>query len=152
VAAGASRLVYLSFVAAAPDSTFSLGRHHWATEEHIRASGVAWTFLRMSMYMDFIPNFAGPDDVIRGPAGEGRVAAVLRDDLASAAAAVLKDPGAHAGAVYELTGPSALSLGEAAEALSRAWGGRSPTSRRPRRRPTPRGRSTARRRGRSRAG
>jgi uncharacterized protein YbjT (DUF2867 family) len=122
VAAGASQLVYLSFVAAAPDSTFSLGRHHWATEEHIRASGVPWTFLRMSMYMDFIPNFAGPDDVIRGPAGDGRVAAVLRDDIAGAVAAVLRDPGAHAGSVYELTGPAAFSLGEAADALSRAWG------------------------------
>jgi uncharacterized protein YbjT (DUF2867 family) len=122
VAAGASQLVYLSFVAAAPDSTFSLGRHHWATEEHIRASGVPWTFLRMSMYMDFIPNFAGPDDVIRGPAGDGRVAAVLRDDVAGAAVAVLADPGAHAGSVYALTGPAAFSLGEAADALSRAWG------------------------------
>jgi uncharacterized protein YbjT (DUF2867 family) len=76
----------------------------------------------MNLYMDFIPNFAGSDDVIRGPAGDGRVAAVLRDDIADAVVAVLRDPGAHAGAVYDLTGPSSFSLAEAAAALSRAWG------------------------------
>ena len=43
VAAGVRRIVYLSFVAARPDATFTLVRDHWATEERIRASGVAWT-------------------------------------------------------------------------------------------------------------
>ena len=32
-------VVYTSFYGAAPDCTFTLGRDHWATEEHIRASG-----------------------------------------------------------------------------------------------------------------
>ncbi len=122
VAAGVGHIVYLSFTAAAPDSTFTLARHHWATEERVRGHAVDWTIPRMNMYMDFIPNFAGPDDVIRGPAGDGRVAAVLRDDIADAVVAVLLDPGAHARATYELTGPAAFSLAEAAAALSRAWG------------------------------
>ena len=37
-AAGVRRIVYLSFVDARPDATFTLARHHWATEERIRAS------------------------------------------------------------------------------------------------------------------
>jgi uncharacterized protein YbjT (DUF2867 family) len=41
VAAGVARIVYLSFLGAAPDATFTLARDHWATEEHIRAAGVA---------------------------------------------------------------------------------------------------------------
>ena len=89
VAAGVGRIVYLSFVGAAPDSVFTLGRHHWATEERIRATGVPYTFLRMSLYMDFIPSMAGEDGVIRGPAGDGRMGAILREDVAAAAAAVL---------------------------------------------------------------
>ena len=40
---------------------------------------------------------AGDDGVIRGPAGDGRVAAVAQDDIAAAATAVLLDPGAARG-------------------------------------------------------
>ena len=79
--AGVERIVYVSFVNAAPDATFTLARHHWATEEHIRSAGVPFTFVRMSMYMDFIPLFAGEDGVIRGPAAEagwGRSCATTR--------------------------------------------------------------------------
>jgi NAD(P)H dehydrogenase (quinone) len=116
LAAGVPRIVYLSFLNAAPDATFTLARDHWATEEHIRATGLTWTFLRMNLYMDFIPRMAGEDGVIRGPAGEGRVSAILRDDVAAAAAAVLTGEG-HDGRIYDLTGPASFSLAEAAALL-----------------------------------
>jgi uncharacterized protein YbjT (DUF2867 family) len=121
VAAGVQRIVYLSWLDAAPDTTFTLGRDHWHTEEHIRATGLPWTFLRMNLYMDFIPGMAGEDGVIRGPAGDGRVSAVLRDDVAAAAAAVLERAADHGGQTYELTGPEAFSLAEAAELLGVAY-------------------------------
>src|ERR671938_42737 len=70
--AGVERLVYLSFVGAAPDATFTLVRHHWATEERIRETGIPFTFVRMNLYMDFLPAMTGEDGVIRGPAGAGR--------------------------------------------------------------------------------
>lgn len=38
-AAGVRHIVYTSFVAAAPDSTFTLGRDHYATEQRIRRRG-----------------------------------------------------------------------------------------------------------------
>jgi NAD(P)H dehydrogenase (quinone) len=47
VKAGVERIVYLSFVAAAPDTTFTLGQDHHHTEQHIRAAGLGfteWTF------------------------------------------------------------------------------------------------------------
>jgi uncharacterized protein YbjT (DUF2867 family) len=69
-AAGVRHVVYTSFLGAAPDATFTLARDHWATEEHLRASGMAFTFLRDSLYLDFLPALAGPDGVIRGPAGD----------------------------------------------------------------------------------
>ena len=120
--AGVGQLVYTSFCAAAPDSVFTLGRDHWATEEHIKASGIPYTFLRDNLYADFLPLMLGEDGVIRGPAGDGRVSAVAIADIADAATAVLMAPGDHVGKTYNLTGPEALSLGEAAEILSAALG------------------------------
>ena len=38
VAAGAGHIVYLSFLSAAPDATFTWARDHYATEEYIRVS------------------------------------------------------------------------------------------------------------------
>jgi NAD(P)H dehydrogenase (quinone) len=121
VAAGVERVVYTSFFGAAPDCTFTFGRDHWHAEEHIRASGLGHTFLRDNLYIDFLPLMAGPDGVIRGPARDGRVAAVARDDIADVAVAVLLG-GGHEGRSYGMTGPEALTLAEAAEELSRAAG------------------------------
>ncbi|WP_350277484.1 SDR family oxidoreductase [Kribbella sp. HUAS MG21] len=121
VAAGVRRIVYTSFVGAAPGATFTFARDHWHTEEHIRASGVEFTFLRDNLYLDFVPGFVGQDGVIRGPAGDGRVSAVARDDVAAVAARVLTGAG-FGGATYDLTGPSAFTLSEAAGVLTEAWG------------------------------
>jgi NAD(P)H dehydrogenase (quinone) len=121
VAAGAARIVYLSWVNSSPKSVFTLARDHSATEQHIRSTGIAFTFLRMSLYIDFIPNMVGADGVIAGPAADGRVAAVLRDDVADSAVAALLDE-RHAGQTYDLTGPEAFTLTEAAAVLSRITG------------------------------
>ncbi|WP_323959654.1 NAD(P)H-binding protein [Arthrobacter sp. JZ12] len=120
--AGVQHIIYTSFLAAAPDATFTLGRDHWATEEHIRNSGMKFTFLRDNFYLDVLPLFAGEEGVLRGPAGNGRVAAVARADVARAAVVVLKEPGAHEERSYDLTGPEALSLAEAAEVITRVTG------------------------------
>lgn len=85
-------------------------------------SRVEFTFLRDNLYLDFMPQLAGEDRVIRGSAGSGRLAAVSRRDVASVASAVLRDPGAHAGATYHLTGPDAFTLAEAAQRLTARLG------------------------------
>lgn len=112
--AGVAHVVYTSFAGAAPDATFTLGRDHADTEAAIRESGMAFTFLRDNFYADLLPFFADDAGVIRGPAGDGRVAAVARADVADAAVAVLHSPADHAGASYTLTGPEALTLAEVA--------------------------------------
>ncbi len=122
VEAGVEPLVYTSFLGAAPDATFTLGRDHFATEEHIRSTPMAYTFLRDSFYADFLPLMAGEDGVIRGPAGDGRVSAVARDDVADVAVHVLTDPSRHADASYDLTGPEALSLHEVAAVIREVSG------------------------------
>jgi NAD(P)H dehydrogenase (quinone) len=126
VAAGVRRIVYLSFLAAAPDATFTLARQHYATEAHIRASGVRSTFLRNSLYADLVPYFTSAEGVIRGPAGDGRLAWVTRDDIADVVVAALSwteeaDLIAHQQA-YDVTGPAAYSMAETAAILARVTG------------------------------
>jgi uncharacterized protein YbjT (DUF2867 family) len=122
VAAGVTHLVYTSFFGAAPDATFTLARDHWATEEHIAASGLRATILRDNLYIDFFPMMVGDDGVLRGPAGEGRVAAVTQDDIADVAVAVLREPEKHANARYDLTGPAALTMREVAATITEVTG------------------------------
>lgn len=117
--AGVERIVYLSFLAAAPDATFTLARQHYATEERIRESGVRYTFLRSSLYADFVPFFTGDDFVIRGPAGTGKVAWIARDDIADVVTAVLLSGDEHDGLTYDNTGPESVSMAETAEILGR---------------------------------
>lgn len=119
-AAGVEHLVYVSFFRAAPDATFTLARDHWATEEHIRASGLAFTFLRDNLYADFLPAMVGSDRVLRGPAGQGRVAAVAQDDVADAAAAVILHPGAHAGVTYDPDRPGLSDAGRGRRPVNRS--------------------------------
>ena len=112
VAAGVERIVYTSFVGAAPDTVFTFGRDHFHTEEHIKASPLRWTLMRDNFYLDFMPLFVGEDGAIRGPAADGRAAVVARDDIAASAVAVLSGD-RHDGATYEMTGPESLTLHEA---------------------------------------
>ena len=121
-AAGVERIVYVSFMGAAPEAVFTFARDHAATEGRIRSTGLAHVFLRSCMYAEYVPLFASAEGVIQGPAGDGRAAFVSRDDVADVAAAVLAAPAEHDGRTYDVTGPEALNLDEAAAILSEAAG------------------------------
>ena len=99
-ASGVRHIVYLSFMNAAPDATFTLARTHFHTEEHIKASGMTYTFLRDNFYADFFVALPDEEGRILGPAGDGRVGVVAR----------------------EVTGPEALTLDEIAAILTRVRG------------------------------
>lgn len=115
------RVVYLSFLAAAADCTFTLAREHHHTEEAIRATGIPFTFLRPSLYLDAVPGMVFDDGLLKGPAGAGRIAWIARDDLADVAVEVITGAG-HDGATYDVTGPEALTMDETAAILSSATG------------------------------
>jgi NAD(P)H dehydrogenase (quinone) len=118
VEAGVQRMIYLSFFGASPTATFTLARDHWATEEHLRSVGVAYTILRDNIYADFTPHFIGQDGNIRGPAGDGRAAIVAQADIADVAVAVLSAEGDYDGRTLNLTGPEALTMYQIASILS----------------------------------
>ncbi len=124
IAAGVGRIVYVSFVGAAPDAVFTFARDHWRTEEYIRATGVRHTFLRDNLYHRGLALMVGDDGVLRGPGGDGRVASVSHDDIADVATHVLLDDDVrrHDAATYDLTGPEALTLDEVARSLTSVTG------------------------------
>ena len=121
VTAGVERIIYTSFLAAAPLATFTHAREHYLTEQRIRASGRCHTFLRPTFYLDRAPRWFSSEGVIQGPAGNGTTSWVSRDDLAEVTVAVLTTNG-HDGASYDITGAQALTLAEAAEEFSRGTG------------------------------
>jgi NAD(P)H dehydrogenase (quinone) len=114
-------LAYTSIPKADTNATVLAGEHR-ATEQLIRESGVPFTFLRNSWYLENylpqIPTFL--EHGVVGAAGEGRVSAATRADFAdAAAAAVLADD--SAGSVHEL-GAVAFSLQDLAAAVAEASG------------------------------
>lgn len=119
-AAGVERVIYTSFLGASPGATFTLARDHFHTEAHLRAAGLRTVALRNSMYADLMPSFA-PDGVIRGPAGEGRFAPVVRDDIADVAVAVLLDE-QYDGATFDVTGPELVTMHDVAALLTETSG------------------------------
>ena len=110
-AAGVRRVVYTS-APHADTTALVLAPEHKATEELLRASGLAWTILRNNWYTE---NYVGAVEQARSTGvlltstGDGRVASASRDDFAAGAAAVLLG-GDHDGRVYELTGDVAWSV------------------------------------------
>ncbi len=94
-----------------------------AVEKHIEASGVAWTFLRPNNFMENFINFYVPDGQgnIYLPWGQGACSFIATEDIAAVAARALTQTG-HAGKAYTLTGPEALTIGQAAQILSEVTG------------------------------
>lgn len=108
-----------------PDSF--IGTHeHLEIERHLEASGLAWTHLRPSQFMEFyLPGtLTGVDPhrrELRMSIGDSRLAPVAIEDVARVAVALLNSDG-HAGRAYDMTGPEALTMKEVVEHISAATG------------------------------
>ena len=120
VRAGVKRVVYTSFVGAAPDAVFTFARDHFHTERYLESAGLRFSALRSSLYQEMLPDLV-VDGVIRGPAGTGRFAPVSRADIADVAVALLLD-GEQAPARIDVTGPELLTMAEVADLLGEAAG------------------------------
>ncbi|MFI2487383.1 NAD(P)H-binding protein [Promicromonospora kroppenstedtii] len=129
-AAGVQRIAYTSILNA-DDTTNPLAGEHQATEQVLRASGLAITLLRNGWYTenytDRIAEYVERGEIV-GAAAEGKVSAATRADFAGAAAgALLADdaaPGADGAApvvVHELGGP-AFTFAELASTISDVTG------------------------------
>ncbi len=122
--AGVRHLVHYGLVPTTVESPFRITPFLVYAESAIRMSGLAWTILRNSLYMDPIVDWV-PAILRRGtipyPTGNGRCAYVSRDDIARAAAAVMTTSG-HEEKVYALTGSKAVTTGQLCRTVAKVTG------------------------------
>lgn len=113
-AAGATRIVYTSQMAASPASAFAPAVDHAATEDMLHQSGLAWTALRNGFYASSGLMSLGDSlktGILETPV-DGKVAWTTHADLAEAAAVILADEGRFDGPTPPLTAAQALDLTE----------------------------------------
>lgn len=119
--AGVDRIVYLSFMNPSPEAVFHHARSHFTAEQMLAASGVDWVSIRNGMYADDVPDWFDDDGVTRVPVGNSRISFSYRPELADAIVTTLVEDG-HAGRVYDITGPEALTMAEVAAIASKVTG------------------------------
>jgi len=111
-AAGVRHIAYTSYVNTdVKGNPSAIAPEHLATERAIRDAGLAYTFLRNSIYAEVqAPDAAAASATGRlvTNAGDGRCAYVSRDDCAAVAAVVLAEGATHENTIYEVTGPELL--------------------------------------------
>ncbi|MBB5784340.1 NAD(P)H-binding protein [Nonomuraea jabiensis] len=127
-AAGVSRVVKVSVWGAHRGGRLAEGAH-WEIEEYLKASGLGWSMLRPSGFMqNFITGtapFTAEGKLLDGYGG-APVLYIDCHDIAACAAALLTGSGLTGsgglGETYELTGPRALTHAEIARELSAVLG------------------------------
>jgi NAD(P)H dehydrogenase (quinone) len=124
-AAGVRHMVYTSFVNVDEANPAIVTIDHRETENLIKSSGMAWTFLRDAHYADAMILNAGPSFIASGmwltSTRGGREAMVWREDCVNCAVAVLTQKG-HENRAYPITGPNRENFAEVAGMLSEITG------------------------------
>ncbi|RUT79313.1 SDR family oxidoreductase [Ancylomarina longa] len=126
--AGIKHIVYTSFLCENETKTSPISfitEDHIITENWLKVSGMKYTILKHNLYMDMLPIFIGEKVLETGtiylPAGEGKAAFTLREDLAEVAAHILTTEG-HENKEYDLTADKAYSYDEIATIISNISG------------------------------
>ncbi len=105
---GVRAVVEMSQISARRDAGSNAARQHWLSERLLDRTGLAVTHLRPTFFAEWLTGWwerRDGDGFVRLPFGEGRHAPIAAADQSRVIAAVLADPGPHAGATYTLHGP-----------------------------------------------
>ncbi|WP_458209363.1 NmrA family NAD(P)-binding protein [Haladaptatus sp. NG-SE-30] len=98
---------------------------HRRIERHLQGTGLTYTFLRASYFMQNLSEIHRPEIVERDeifvPAGDGSLSFVDARDVAAVAATTLIEPG-HENRAYDLTGPAALDFFSVADIFADTLG------------------------------
>ena len=124
VAARVKHLVKMSSMEAVADAKTSIPKGHWAAEEHIRASGLAWTMVKPNFFMQNLLASAVAIKAQRKfflPMGNGTTGMADIRDIGAVCAEVLTGKG-HAGQSYEITGPEVLTFYDVADRFTEVLG------------------------------
>lgn len=121
VAAGASRIVYTSYLGAGdPDASWYTLTDHRYTEKAIRESGLTWNFMRDSQYQQAITQMQAAAAIQTGfwytNSEPGKISMVHRDDCVRSAVALLLGKG-EPDTAYDITGPELVSFRECYELM-----------------------------------
>lgn len=122
--AGVKHIAYTSYVGITRGDVEGRAADHAETEKLLKESGLAWTMLRNSIYMDGLIGQAArmiADGKATIPPNEWKIGYIAREDCAEAAAAVLSTSG-HEGKAYDITGPALLGVRETAETATAVTG------------------------------
>lgn len=122
-AAGVTHLVRMSAIGA-DENAETIGQDHGQAERLVKDSGIDWTVLQPTFFVDNVLNFQGAnidgDGAFYGASGGGQISYVSAGDIGAVAAAVLLSPGDHHEKTYVLTGPEAIGDDELAQKVGRA--------------------------------
>jgi uncharacterized protein YbjT (DUF2867 family) len=126
--AGVSHFVFVSVVGAGPHNSLDLSRAKWSVEEHLKTSGLSYTILRCSFFMEAWGALIG-DPILRGGKatifgrGDNPVSLVSANDVAQYAEIALTDSRAR-GRTLEVVGTERLSLNQIADVFQKVKGGK----------------------------
>jgi uncharacterized protein YbjT (DUF2867 family) len=125
-AAGVKHFIFVSVRGASPDSPLEFFRIKYRTEEYLRASGLSFTILRPSAFMDLWAQLIGQPLVEQGKTtifgrGTNPINFVAVEDVARFVGIGLEDSRAH-NRVIEVGGPENLTMNQVAEIFERASG------------------------------
>jgi len=117
--------VVLNSALGAGDYNKSFPSWHRKVEDYLRATHLSWTILRPNSFHQNTVTYYAPSirtqGVFYSSLGDSRMSYVDVRDVAAAAAETLKG-GSHAGKIYELNGPEALTSSEIADKIARHSG------------------------------
>lgn len=124
VTAGVQHLVYLSSLESVPESKKPITQNHVAVENHIRESGLTWTIMRPTFFMQNFeasaPRIKEAGQIVM-PVGNGTVSPTDLRDVGEVIRETLTKTG-HENKSYDLTGPELLTFVEIAERFSKILG------------------------------
>ncbi len=124
--AGVARIVKVSVWHAHEGGRLAEGAH-WQIEQYLKASGLGWSLLQPSGFMQNFITGAGSFTVggdLIGSYADAPVSYIDCEDIAACAATLLTGPYGN-GEIFVLTGPQALTHAQIADKLSAALEGRS---------------------------
>ncbi len=121
--AGVKHIVKLSVIGASPEAPTRFARTHAKVEQALKESGMAWTLLRPTGFMQntLAWGTACSNNTFYSPVPDAAFSIVDARDVAEVAAVALTEDG-HEGKAYGLSGPEAVSYRDQAKRLFKAAG------------------------------
>jgi uncharacterized protein YbjT (DUF2867 family) len=123
-AMGVQHVVKMSSIEAVPNAKAPIPKIHYASEQYLQRSGLAWTMIKPNFFMQ---NFLGSGGTIKEqgkfflPMAQGKTVMIDTRDIGACVAVVMTTPG-HEGQAYQLTGPEVLGFADAAERFTKVLG------------------------------